>query len=120
MNKRYRGYIGSRMSNGRSVPQHIQQMVIRDYCQRNGLTFMLSATEYCMDRCTMMLDAILAEDNDGIVAYSMFLLPCRTFSKPVHCAAENYIINGENFKELCKIGDICAGNDILTRLSKFY
>lgn len=72
---KYRGYIGSRMAFGRSVPQGIQQMVIRDYCQRNSLEFMLSATEYIMDGSTMILDSALREESDGIVFYSIALLP---------------------------------------------
>ena len=44
----HRGYIFSRPFHGNRVPQHVQNMVIRDYCQRNGLNYLLSATEYAM------------------------------------------------------------------------
>lgn len=72
----YRGYIGSRMLGGRSVPQHIQQLVIREFCRRHGLTFLLSATEYCMEGSTMMLEAAMKEkDIQGVIMYSMFLMP---------------------------------------------
>lgn len=72
-----RGYIASRPIQGSRVPQHIQNLVIRDYAQRNGLAFKLSATEYAMPHCYMMLDQVLEElpALDGIVLYSMFMLP---------------------------------------------
>lgn len=44
-----------------------------------------------MPSSTMMLDAIMKEENDGIVIYSIFLLPKgrRRFPKSVHFAAES-------------------------------
>ena len=40
----YRGYIGSRPVRGERTPQQVQNLVIRDYAQRNGIAFKLSAT----------------------------------------------------------------------------
>lgn len=73
---RYRGYINSGMM-ARSVPQNIQQQIIRAYCERLSLEFMLSATEYTIPGCTVMLDGILREMPyiDGICAYSIWTLP---------------------------------------------
>lgn len=65
-----RGYISHSMNGGRSVPQRVQQMVIRDYCERNWLEFLLSATEF--EGQTIMLDSI---KEDVVVMYSMFLVP---------------------------------------------
>lgn len=75
----YTGYIASRPIAGSRVPQHIQNLVIREYCRQRGLGFRLSATEYAMPSCYMMLESLLADDagHDGIVAYSMFMLPAR-------------------------------------------
>ena len=75
----YRGYIASRPVRGSTVPQHVQNLVIRDFAQRNGLLFKLSATEYAMAGSFMMLDAVLAElpQLDGIILYSQFMLPER-------------------------------------------
>lgn len=79
MSKRqgYRGYITSRPFFGERVPQHVQNLVIRDYCARRGLPYLLSATEYVMDGSTMMLQAVVDElpKLEGIVLYSIFLLP---------------------------------------------
>lgn len=73
----YRGYIASRPINGYRVPQHVQNLVLRDYAGRHGLVYRLSATEYAMPHCYMMLESILDElpDIDGIITYSMFMLP---------------------------------------------
>jgi sporadic carbohydrate cluster protein (TIGR04323 family) len=73
----YRGYITSRPFFGERVPQHVQNLVIRDYCTRQGLPYLLSATEYAMDGCSMMLEAVLDElpELGGLVLYSIFLLP---------------------------------------------
>ena len=62
---------------GERVPQHVQNLVIRDYCEHTGLHFLLSATEYAMPNCHLMLEKILSElaEIDGLVAYSMFQLP---------------------------------------------
>lgn len=73
----YRGYIGSRPLLGNRTAQHVQNLVIRDYAQRNGLLYKLSATEYAMAGCYMMLEEVLTElpQLEGIIAFSLFMLP---------------------------------------------
>jgi len=73
----HRGYIGSRSYFGDRTPQHVQNLVVRDFCQRNGLLFLISATEYIMDGCYVMLEEVMTElpKIDGIVLYSIFMLP---------------------------------------------
>ncbi len=75
--KKVRGYIFSRPFMGERVPQHIQNLVIRDYCDRYNLHYLLSATEYAMFECHLMLEQVINEltDLDGVVAYSLFQLP---------------------------------------------
>ena len=75
----YRGYIGSRPCMGERCPQHVQNLVIRDYCQRNGLVYLLSATEYAMKNCYVMLEEVMRElpRIEGVVMYSLFMLPER-------------------------------------------
>jgi len=62
---------------GERVPQHVQNLVIRDYCERNKLQYLLSATEYAMENCSLVLNQVLSELTEfrGIVAYSLFQLP---------------------------------------------
>lgn len=74
---RARGYIFSRPFMGERVPQHVQNIVIRDCCERNGLHYLLSATEYAMLNCHLILSQILDElpSINAIVMYSLFQLP---------------------------------------------
>ena len=75
--KKFRGYIFSRSFLGERVPQHIQNIVIREYCEKNNLHYLLSSTEYVIEDSHLMLEQTLNElDNiKGIVAYSLFQLP---------------------------------------------
>lgn len=73
----YRGYIGSRPIRGETTPQHVQNLVIRDYAARMKLHFKLSATEYAMPHCYMMLESVLEElpSLEGIICFSFYMLP---------------------------------------------
>ena len=72
-----RGYIFSRPFLGERVPQHVQNLVIRDYCNKQGLQYLLSATEYAIANSHLILQQVLDElpRLKGIVFYSLFLLP---------------------------------------------
>ena len=72
-----RGYIYSRNFQDERVPQHVQNLVIRDFCNKNNFQYLLSSAEYAMDGSSMMLQQIIneLENIDGIVAYSIFQLP---------------------------------------------
>ena len=72
-----RGYIFSRPFMGERAPQHVQNIVIRDCCERNGLNYLLSATEYAMPDCHLILRQVLDELHsiDAIALYSLFQLP---------------------------------------------
>ncbi len=75
--KKVRGYIFSRPFMGERVPQHIQNLVIRDYCNRNNLQYLLSATEYAMENSHLIHEQLMRDltEVDGIAAYSIFQLP---------------------------------------------
>jgi len=127
MNERlgHRGYIGSRPYRGMRVPQHVQNLVIRDYCQRNGFIYLLSATEYAMPGCYMMLGEVAAEAPklQGIVLYSIFMLPqrrarrlalCRRFLEAgcsIHGAVENIAIGNDD--DLERIDELLMLNQIV-------
>lgn len=74
---RLRGYIFARPFMGERAPQHVQNIVLRDYCQRRGHELLLAATEYAMEDSTLILATVLDEltEIDGIVMYSLFQLP---------------------------------------------
>ena len=73
----YRGYIFSRKVDGNFIPQRVQNLVIKDYADRNNLFFKLSATEYKMDNSFLMLENVLKEIKkiEGMIFYSIFMLP---------------------------------------------
>jgi len=75
--KRFRGYIFSRPFMQERVPQHVQNIIIRDYCKKNGIQYLLSATEYAMENSALMLRQLVKDlsNIDGIVAYSIFQMP---------------------------------------------
>jgi sporadic carbohydrate cluster protein (TIGR04323 family) len=73
----HRGYIGARPLNGSRTPQHVQNIVIRDYARRKNLQFLLSAVEHIMPGSYMILEDLLDElpRLSGIICYSIFMLP---------------------------------------------
>ena len=54
----FRGYIFSRKIDGNFIPHRVQNLVIKDYCERKNFFFKLSATEYKMENCYLMLNSI--------------------------------------------------------------
>ena len=117
-NRGLRGYIGSRPCFGSRAPQHVQNLVIRDYCARIEQPFLLSATEYAMSGCFMMLERVLQElaDVDGVVLYSLFMLPDDRVRRArvwdtllaegavLHAAVEGYEIRSE--EDIRQVEDI--------------
>ena len=77
MKKKLRGYIFSRSFMGERAPQHVQNIVIRNYCEKNDYIYLLSSVEYKMKNSYLMLEQIMKDlkNVSGIVAYSMFQLP---------------------------------------------
>ena len=77
--KTCRGYITSTPFAGERVPQHIQNIVIRDYSKKNGIKLLMSNTEYCMKECQLILNQTIKELDlvDGIIFYSLFQLPVK-------------------------------------------
>ena len=75
--KKVRGYIFSRPFMGERAPQHVQKIIIRDFCKKNSLNYLLSASEYKMKNSFLILKDIVSnmKNFDGIVAYSLFQLP---------------------------------------------
>ena len=73
----FRGYISSRPILGQRTPQHVQNLVIRDFAARHGLAYRLSAAEYAMPHCYLMLEQVIGElaHLDGMIAYSLFMMP---------------------------------------------
>ena len=135
----FRGYASARIALGRSTPQHVQQLVMRDYCVKRGMTYLLAATEYCMPGSTMILDGVLAElaRVQGIVIYSLGLLPTSADKRrevyrrvieehcTLHLAVEGLVVaswaDAQKLEELWIIYDVIAqqGADVLDWLEKW-
>ena len=75
--KKIKGYIFSKPFLDERAPQHIQNVVIRDFCKKKNLRYNLSAVEYAMKNSHKTLYQLINElkNLDGIVAYSIFQLP---------------------------------------------
>lgn len=124
-NRPFRGYVFSRPISEHRVPQHIQNLVVRNYAQQNGLQFLLSATEYCMLDSHMMLEKVLGEldEIDGVILYSMFMLPANpdkrqaVFNKfaahnaELHAAVEGLVVRSsadvEEWQRIFWIQETC-------------
>jgi sporadic carbohydrate cluster protein (TIGR04323 family) len=108
--KGYRGYVFSRSVDDHRVPQHIQNLVIRDYAARRKLHYLLSATEYTMPDCYLILEQVLADlpALDGVILYSMFMLPSAPDRRALmyrrslaagcslHAAVEGFVLESED------------------------
>ena len=124
-NKKLKGYIFSRPFMGERVPQHVQNIVLRDYCLKNDFQFLMSATEYSMKDSHLILFQTLNEIKkfDGIVFYSVFQLPENNLirkkildrilkmKKEFHFSLEQMKIS--NKKELEKIEEIWKVKKVL-------
>ena len=103
--KNVRGYNFSRPFMGERVPQHVQNIVIKDFCTKNNLNFLLSATEYSMNNSSYILSELIDNQDNlhGIVAYSIFQLPeenkkRKKFLNKILNKKKNIFFACENFK----------------------
>lgn len=77
-----RGYIASGEFNGHRIPQHIQNQIVKSYCDANALRFVLSRAEYWIHGSTdCQLWAALKEGFKHIVFYSVWQLPERKIAR---------------------------------------
>ena len=71
-----RGYISSGIFYGNRTPQHLQNQIVKSYCDSNNLQFILSRAEYWINGSTnCQLWAALKEGFKNIVLFSLWLLP---------------------------------------------
>ena len=124
--KKLKGYIFSRPFLGERVPQHIQNIVLRDYSKKLNINFLLSATEYQTTKSSYILKEILEKikNYDGLLFYSFLQLPENTKDrinlfnsvvknkKEIHFAVENLI--AKNKKDFANLEEL-----FLLKLSTF-
>ena len=128
--KGFRGYVSSRPFMGERAPQHIQNIVIRDYCKKNNLIFLLSATEYVMDGTSLMLAQMMKnfERIEGIIFYSLFQLPenkeerkeflllAINMSKEIHFAVESLSLR--NHEDYLRLENIWKVKKVINKCPK--
>lgn len=124
----HRGYIGARPLNGSRTPQHVQNIVIRDYARRKNLQYLLSAAEHTMPGSYMVLEDILDElpQLRGLILYSIFMLPSDEARRrqiydrvlregcDLHAAVEEIALSSQ--KDIQAIEDILLVNKFATIL----
>ena len=136
--KKARGYVFSRSFYSQTVPQHVQNIVIRDFCKNNNLQYLLSATEYAIKNSYLILENVInkLDEIDGVVFYSLFQLPTDqkkrkhiykkfiTESKSLYFAVENFSITKkedfEKIENILKIHKLLPKTLELKDLKKYY
>ena len=92
-----RGYIASGEFNGHRVPQHIQNQIVKSYCDANSFQFVLSRAEYWINGSTdCQLWAALKEGFKHIVFYSVWQLPEESAVRKKiynHCIQKNITLH---------------------------
>jgi len=78
----FKGYVSSRkLLDGSINQQKVQNLVIRDACQKRGFEYKLSFTEYRMKDCYLNYNQMLLDIKknkfDGIAFYSLAQLPAQ-------------------------------------------
>jgi sporadic carbohydrate cluster protein (TIGR04323 family) len=120
----YRGYVGSRVYASIDFPQQVQNFLIRNYCQKYKMGYLLSATEYKMPGCYMILEEVISsiQSIEGIVLFSLFMLPGsykkrqRIYEKilnagrSLHAALEDIAIRDQ--ADIWMVEDILESNKI--------
>ena len=108
--KEFRGYISSRSFMEERAPQHVQNIIIRDYCNKKNIHYLLSATEYAIEDSILILKQLINDLYlvDGIVAYSVFQMPeddterqnifgkILSLNKEIHFAVEGLSLHNNN------------------------
>jgi len=118
------GYIFARSFRGERVPQHVQNIVLRDYCSKHEKELFLAAVEYAMPNSFVVLNSLIDQMNSstGLIFYSLCQLPesfeMRTeiyqrildSSSAIHFAVENCIVNSlesaQNLERIIQIRDL--------------
>tara|TARA_B100001121_G_C18553684_1_gene556798 strand:- start:246 stop:632 length:387 start_codon:yes stop_codon:yes gene_type:complete len=112
MKLNFKGYISSRkLNDGNFIPQKVQNLVIRNACEDKNFNFNLSATEYGMKGCYLVLNKILKDlkknKYDGIAFYSIDQLPSDikktkiifnsiiSSKKKIYFSLENILVNNK-------------------------
>ena len=67
--RKVRGYIIARPLFGERVPQVVQNIVIRNYCHKHDLSYLLSKAEYSIEGSFSVLKNLLNGYLDGTATF---------------------------------------------------
>ena len=122
-----RGYIASGEFNGNRIPQHIQNQIIKTYCDRHDMKFVLSRAEYWLNGSTdCQLWAALKEGFKHIVFYSIWQLPEKEASRVSiykHCVenkitlhfATEQLRSGTNYDTFAEFELLIKSNNLIQK-----
>ena len=70
------GYINLRPFNGSTLSSTLQNVVMRDFCIKNGFNFNISPSEFIFNNSYTQLNSLLNSKSIlGVVMCSIFMLP---------------------------------------------
>ena len=126
--KSFKGYISSRKVDWQLVPQRVQNLVIRNYCEKKELRLEMSAAEYKIENSFAVLESLVevASHYEGFIFYSVFQLPQDTkirhellikllaADRKIHFSLEELVISANDFKVLDSVfmaSELSAGSE---------
>ena len=110
------------------MPVPVQALVMRDYCNRHGLTYKLHINENIFPNSYMVLEGLPDELEiyEGILAISMFMMPKRperrlkiydriiNMGGSLHFVLEDYVISSQ--KDIEEVEEILMLTPLLCEL----
>jgi sporadic carbohydrate cluster protein (TIGR04323 family) len=71
--------VTARVFGGYHIPVPIQSLVLRDYCQRKGMLYVLPVNENIFPSSYLVLEGLVRDLSayEGVVMCSMYMLPLR-------------------------------------------
>ena len=117
--KKIRGYMTSREFIGERVPQHVQNLVIRNYCIQNNYQYLLSVVEYAMQNSYLILKQVTNDlkNIDGIGFYSIFQLP---FDDSSRLSFLKTVIKKNKFVFFCSEGFVIKNKEDINRINTIW
>ena len=114
-----KGYLSSRtLYNNVHISQKIQNLVIRNTCDRYGYSYRLGSVEYIMKDSFLILNSLIndkLDKFDGIGFYSLFQLPVEIDTRNLII---KQLLNKNKFLVFCneklRINNLCQINEIDT------
>ncbi len=113
------GYISSREIDGNTIPQKVQNLVIRDYAERFNMNLLLSSTEYKMKNSFLIFNSLISKKTNkykAVIIYSLFML--KNFPKLKNISVN---LKKNNIRLFCALEEIeIKNNSDINSLKKIF